>query len=76
MPDAIDHHASRQRVDGIRNPVREFATAAAAVFGCQFCSAQDLQEAPRRYRPQRLGVPRSLYANVARLPFLDCVGCL
>src|SRR5437667_8061479 len=47
LPDAVDHHAGRERVAWIRDRLRQFQAAAAFVEWNRGAVAQDTQKAPR-----------------------------
>ena len=73
LPDAVDHHAGRQRVLRIGQPVGQLQAAAALAIGGQRLAAEDLQEAARRLGAEVHRVAALVDADVVRLALADGV---
>ena len=72
LPDAVDHHACRQRVLRTAQPLGQLQATAALAVGDRL-AAEDLQEAARRLGAGRLGVAALLDGDVVRRPLADGV---
>src|SRR6266542_1336360 len=67
LPDAIDHHARRERICGIGDPLSQLQAAAAFDFFRQQLSAEYKWETPRHYLAEPIRVPLDLHLDVADL---------
>src|SRR5205085_11337077 len=72
LPDAVDHHARRQRVVGAGDGLRQLQPAA-ALREWPGVGAQDREELARRLLGQRGGVAAQVDAQRDRLAFLQRV---
>ena len=74
LPNAIHHHAGRERILRPREPLRQFEAAAARGSIRELASTQNFKEAARHFIPQFIRLAPQLNPGVTRRPFADRIG--